>query len=670
MKIKYNLLLVLSVLLFSGYSALGQFSLKVEGTVKENGNGVGGATVKLVTDETQATKETTTSSSGSFSFSLKASEEYSIYVTKEGYIKPKISYSTIGFSDEEAKKFKGSATVDVEIFKLPEDEKLKAKINEAFEKPMMSYFYNADKSALEPDDEGNASMQKEYADMLALADDFRNRSIPIDTKYNNAMAKGDKAFNLKDYEAAKDGYNEALTFKPTEQTPKTKIAEAERLIAMAKDSERLAKEKAAADFAEKERLAKEKALADAAEKERLAKEKADAASLAEKARLAKEAEMADAKEKARLEKEKADAALAEKARLAKEQGDLAAAEKAKQDKEKADAAEKARLAKEAELADAKEKARLEKEKADAALAEKARVAKEAADAAAAERDRLAKEKADAAEKVRLAKEAELADAKERARLEKEKADAALAEKARVAKEAADAAAAERDRLAKEKADAAEKVRLAKEAELAAKAEQARLDKEKADAAIAEKARLAKEKADAEAAERDRLAKEKAAADAIEKARQVREKAVADSIEKIRLAKELVEKAYNDKYNGYLNRGDSAITASNYEFAKVAFNEAIKMKPNEAYPKTRLTDIETMIANDALFKNELAKKYPVGVTEEKVKEGNLNITRRIVVIGNKGYLYEKKETTFGAVYYAKDGVTITEKEFNKDTEVKK
>ena len=612
MKIKYNLLLVLSVLLFSGYSALGQFSLKVEGTVKENGNGVGGATVKLVTDETQATKETTTSSSGSFSFSLKASEEYSIYVTKEGYIKPKISYSTIGFSDEEAKKFKGSATVDVEIFKLPEDEKLKAKINEAFEKPMMSYFYNADKSALEPDDEGNASMQKEYADMLALADDFRNRSIPIDTKYNNAMAKGDKAFNLKDYEAAKDGYNEALTFKPTEQTPKTKIAEAERLIAMAKDSERLAKEKAAADFAEKERLAKEKALADAAEKERLAKEKADAASLAEKARLAKEAEMADAKEKARLEKEKADAALAEKARLAKEQGDLAAAEKAKQDKEKADAAEKARLAKEAELADAKEKARLEKEKADAALAEKARVAKEAADAAAAERDRLAKEKADAAEKVRLAKEAELA----------------------------------------------------------AKAEQARLDKEKADAAIAEKARLAKEKADAEAAERDRLAKEKAAADAIEKARQVREKAVADSIEKIRLAKELVEKAYNDKYNGYLNRGDSAITASNYEFAKVAFNEAIKMKPNEAYPKTRLTDIETMIANDALFKNELAKKYPVGVTEEKVKEGNLNITRRIVVIGNKGYLYEKKETTFGAVYYAKDGVTITEKEFNKDTEVKK
>ena len=612
MKIKYNLLLVLSVLLFSGYSALGQFSLKVEGTVKENGNGVGGATVKLVTDETQATKETTTSSSGSFSFSLKAKEEYSIYVTKEGYIKPKISYSTIGFSDEEAKKFKGSATVDVEIFKLPEDEKLKAKINEAFEKPMMSYFYNADKSALEPDDEGNASMQKEYADMLALADDFRNRSIPIDTKYNNAMAKGDKAFNLKDYEAAKDGYNEALTFKPTEQTPKTKIAEAERLIAIAKDSERLAKEKAAADFAEKERLAKEKALADAAEKERLAKEKADAASLAEKARLAKEAEMADAKEKARLEKEKADAALAEKARLAKEQGDLAAAEKAKQDKEKADAAEKARLAKEAELADAKEKARLEKEKADAALAEKARVAKEAADAAAAERDRLAKEKADAAEKVRLAKEAELA----------------------------------------------------------AKAEQARLDKEKADAAIAEKARLAKEKADAEAAERYRLAKEKAAADAIEKARQVREKAVADSIEKIRLAKELVEKAYNDKYNGYLNRGDSAITASNYEFAKVAFNEAIKMKPNEAYPKTRLTDIETMIANDALFKNELAKKYPVGVTEEKVKEGNLNITRRIVVIGNKGYLYEKKETTFGAVYYAKDGVTITEKEFNKDTEVKK
>ena len=64
---------------------------------------------------------------------------------------------------------------------------------------------------------------------------------------------------------------------------------------------------------------------------------------------------------------------------------------------------------------------------------------------------------------------------------------------------------------------------------------------------------------------------------------------------------------------------------------------------------------------------MAKKYPQGVTEEKEKEGNANITKRIVVKGNTGNLYVKKETGFGATYYFKDGATITETEYIKNTE---
>ena len=602
---------VLMLLVVSSSRVFAQFSLKIEGVVKENGKGVGGALVSLVTDETGAKKETTTSSGGGFSFSLKANEEYSIYVEKAGYMKPKVMYSTMGFSEEDAKKFKGTSNPEIEIFKLPEDADLTSKINETFERPLMSYVYNSDKGVVAADDEANADMNAEFLKMQKMADDFRTNNIPVETKYNNAIAKADKALNLKDYEAAKTNYSDALKFKPNEPYPTTKIADIDRIVAMAADAERLAKEKAAADAAEKERLAKLKANADAADKERIAKEKADAAIAAEKARLAKEAEMADAATKARLEKEKADAALAEKQRL-------------------------------------------EKEKLDAA---------------AAERDRLAKEKADAAEKVRLAKEAELADAATRARLEKEKADAALAEKQRLEKERLDVAAAERDRLAKEKADAAEKVRLAKEAELAEAKEKSRLEKEKVDAALAEKQQLEKERLDAAAAERDRLAKEKAIADAARMAQEARDKAVADSTEKIRLEKEAVAKAINDKYNGYINRGDSAISEQNYDLARINFREALKVK-DENYPKTRMADIETMILNDQAFKNDLAKKYPVGMTEEKTKESNMNVTRRIVVIGNKGVLYEKKETAFGAVYYFKDGVPITEKEYTKGTDIKK
>ncbi len=569
------------LLLLSAGSLFAQ--LKVEGSVKENGKPLSGAQITLASDETGTKKETTTNSSGSFSFSLKANEEYSIFVTKAGYIKTKIMYSTMGFSEEEAKKFKGTSNPEVELFRLPEDEALSAKINEAFEKPMVSYFYNADKGAVVADDEENASMLDEYAKLQNQAEDFRNKNVPIETKYNIAIGRADKAYNAKDYEGAIAACKEALALKPAEMYPKNKMNDAEKQIAIAADNARLAKEKEGADAVEKERLAKEKALADAAEKERLAKAKADA----------------DAAEKAKLAKQK-------------EEADAIAAQKAK-DKEAADALEKAKLAKQ----------------------------KEEADALAAEKAKADKEKADAAEKTRLAKEAEVAEAAERARIEKEKIAAAIVEKAKAEKEKADAAAAERDRIAKEKAEAAEKARVAKEAEIAA--------------ANAEKARIAKEKADAEAAEKARLA---------------REKAVNDSIEKIRLTKLAAEKLINDKYNRFITVGDSLVSAENFEAAKGAFKEAMKVKENESYPKTRLTDIDEMIKNNELYKNDLAKKYPVGVTEEKTKEKNMNVTRRIVVIGNKGYLYEKKETAFGAVYYFKDGVVITEKEYTKDTEIKK
>lgn len=66
-----------------------------------------------------------------------------------------------------------------------------------------------------------------------------------------------------------------------------------------------------------------------------------------------------------------------------------------------------------------------------------------------------------------------------------------------------------------------------------------------------------------------------------------------------------------------------------------------------------------------FQNALAKKYPQGVTEEVVKEGNSTTTRRIVVRGNKGVLYLMRKTNFG-VFYFKDGTPIFESEFIKNT----
>jgi hypothetical protein len=630
---------LMSALLSSDIMA--QFSYKVEGTVKQDGKPLPGATVSIFDYDNVKVKDLVTTASGGFSFAMKPDEEYNIFITKEGYITTKIMYSTIGIAPEDAKKFRDVSKPEVTLFETPADAGLAAKVNSLLDKPLMSYYYNSDEKKMIGDETVNQSMATEFAKLAQLAGGPKAAAAAaaeLEGKYKAAVAKGDKAFSARDFTGAKSGYEEALALKPGESYPKQKLGEIDKAIAdialkaeQAKaDAERAAKDKEASAAAERDRLAKEKAAADAAEKERLAKKAA-----------------ADAAEKERLAKEKADADAAEKDRLAK--------------KAAADAAEKERLAKEKADADAAEAARLAKIKA-------------AADAAAAEKLAQEKAAADAAEKIRLEKEKAAADAAEKLRLEKEKAAAEAAEKDRIAKEKLAAEAAERDRLAKEKADAdaaaRKKAEEEKAAALAAENERLAKEKEAADKAAAEKA--AKEKAAADAAEKERLEKERLAAEAAEKARLAKEKAEAEAAEKERKEKEARELLINARFNAYIKTGDSAMSVKNYPVATNAYLQAAELKPKDETAKAKLegANKEAETAKKAAYTNEYARKYPEGVTEEIVKEGNVVVTRRIVVQGNKGYLYVKKVTSFGATYYFKDDATITEAQWLKETEIKK
>ncbi|MDQ3046222.1 MAG: carboxypeptidase regulatory-like domain-containing protein [Bacteroidota bacterium] len=589
-----------------------QFSYKVDGTVMFAGKPLAAADVLLENGAGDVVKETATNSSGAYSLALKPNEEYVIVVSKVGYTQFKILFSTMGFSDDQAKKFKGTAQPPpvAELFSMPEDPATISKINSQTDKPFLSYYYNSDKNVITSDETFEQSVSEQLAKVAKLAG---TSSGTIETNYKNAIAKADKAFVAKDYVTAKSAYNEAITIKSSEAYPKTKLTEIDKAIADAAAKEKADKELALANAADKDRLAKEKALADAAAKEKADKDKANAAA-AEKDRLAKEKANADAlaKEKADKEKSLADAAA----------------------KEKADKAEKDRIAKELANADAAAKEK-------AAQDERDRIAKEKAAALSAEQDRIAKEKA-------------LADAALKEKSEKD----------RIAKELANAEA-----TAKEKAAQDERDRIAKEKAAALSAEQDRIAKEKAlaDAALKEKAD--KDKAAAEAAEKERLAKEKEKADLIAKEKAEKEKAIADALEKDRLAKEAEENALPDKYNALISKGDAALVAKDFPAAKTAYTEAQVLKSKETLPaeKLKAVDVDIENAKRALYTNELAKKYPQGLTEEKVKEGNVSITRRIVVQGNKGDLYIKKETSFGAVYYFKNDQAITEQTYTKDTE---
>jgi Carboxypeptidase regulatory-like domain len=703
-----------SLLFLLSANCFAQFSYKIEGIVKHKGAALSGADV-LITNNAGTEKQLLTNSSGGYSYNLQPNDEYSIVISKPGYTQFQLIYSTMGLSGEVAKKFKGGSKPESELFVLPNDQPTLLKINAILDKPLLSYFYNSETNTIDADQNLEESLTQDLAKVATMTG---GQSSTIETNYKTAIAKGDAAFTAAKYDAARTAYNEAVAAKPNEQYPKTKLTDIDKALANseakakadAAEKERLAKEKLLADAAAKEKAEKDKALAataakEKAEKDKLladaaAKEKADKdkaiADAAEKQRLEKEKTLADAAEKARLAKE---AALAEKDRIAKEKAiadnvlkekaladaaekdrllkeklekdkaiaDAAAKEKADKDKAIADAAEKQRLEKEKALADVAEKDRLAKE---AALAEKDRIAKEKAIADnvlkekaladAAEKDRLLKEKlekdkaiADAAAKEKADKDKAIADAAEKQRLEKEKALADAAEKERLAKEVA---LAEKDRIAKEKAIADN---VLKEKALADAAEKDRLEKE----------RLAKEKAIADAAEKERLEKEKEKADAFAKQKAEQEKAAADLAEKERLAKEEELKLLQVKYDNAIVTGDSAVKVKNYEVAKSAYTTAASLKPKETNPATKIKEVDVLMELEkrSQYTNELAKKYPQGITEEIVKEGNVKITKRIVVQGNKGNLYTKRETGFGATYYFKDDITITEAEFIRNTE---
>ncbi|MCX8021141.1 MAG: hypothetical protein N2747_11695, partial [Chitinophagaceae bacterium] len=78
------------------------------------------------------------------------------------------------------------------------------------------------------------AIEKAIADELAnkkKAEEEAKAKAELDAKYNAAIKKGDDAFNKKDWNTAKNAYNEALSYKPNEKYPKDQLAAIEKAIA-------------------------------------------------------------------------------------------------------------------------------------------------------------------------------------------------------------------------------------------------------------------------------------------------------------------------------------------------------------------------------------------------------------------------------------------------------
>ncbi|MBL0910977.1 MAG: hypothetical protein IBJ09_01300 [Bacteroidia bacterium] len=139
---------------------------------------------------------------------------------------------------------------DAELDKIAKEKEAKAKYDAAIvkgDKLMTSKDYAGAKTAYNEAlaaKPGDATAQQKVADADAKIKEDEERKAKekeLNEKYTAAVIKGDAALKNKTYTEARAAYEEALTLKPNETHPKTKIAEID--AAEKAEADRIAKEK-------------------------------------------------------------------------------------------------------------------------------------------------------------------------------------------------------------------------------------------------------------------------------------------------------------------------------------------------------------------------------------------------------------------------------------------
>ena len=411
----------------------------------------------------------------------------------------------------------------------------------------------------------------------------------LNAKYQGLIVAADKALGAKSYEDAKGKYNEAAELKPTEKYPKDKLKEIDGILA------ELAKKKAeeeASKMAEKDREEKYQQLIAAGDKALNNKSFDEAKNSYNEALGVKPAE--------KYPKDKLKEIEGLLAELAKKKAEEEAALKA-------------------------EKERNEKYQGLIILADKALGAKSYQEAKGKYNEALAVKATEQYPKDKIKEieailnELSSKEEQEKALNAKYQGLIASADKALGAKSYEDAKGKYNEALGLRPEEKYPKDKL-KEienilAEIAKKQNESELEKE-AERKKKEYYQAVIAQADAEyyADNFDKAVKKYQEALTIYTNEQYPKNQL-KAIEEAK-SKKQNEQALNDKYNAIILEADKGFNSETYDLAKVKYNEALKVKPSESYPKNRLDEIERILI-------ELAKKEEISVTlnaqDQKKKE---------------------------------------------------
>ncbi len=202
------------------------FPLHVEGYVTDlKGNGIPGAGV-AVNAGGKIINNITTDGTGKYSFDLPLNNDYIIMVSKAGMATKKYSVSTRGVPDEKTTSKFSSVEASLTLF-----EKLDGVDYSLLNQPLNKYNYNPTKDNFEYDKNYLDQMLGGLQNLMAAQQAELNKRKDVEANYQAAVKAGDKAFSKNDWPGAKASYQAALALKPNEAWPKAQLVQIDKTIA-------------------------------------------------------------------------------------------------------------------------------------------------------------------------------------------------------------------------------------------------------------------------------------------------------------------------------------------------------------------------------------------------------------------------------------------------------
>ena len=272
----YLLLFVLTALVSMGQTQTGY--VEVKGKVKHNGKALAGAEISIYQNNSKI-KTVKTSSNGKFILSLNFDKDYVLEFSKKSFVSKKVEFDThvnekqyvwpypftielfsmidgldISAMKDPVTKIAYSKDEGDFVFDIPYTNGMRTKMN-IIQNQIKTLKKNAYSSKIAVADK--KFREKEYKEAIALyeqaidinpytdypddqimecerrLDNVENEQID----YDKAIASADAYLKQKKYEIAKKDYQKAKAIKPSEKYPKDKIAEIEGLLAVSKKKE-------------------------------------------------------------------------------------------------------------------------------------------------------------------------------------------------------------------------------------------------------------------------------------------------------------------------------------------------------------------------------------------------------------------------------------------------